>query len=188
MRLAGRTLAPMPPPGGRLTAELRHKSENAHRRSRLLRCVGHVVPTCAVLQADRASVQVCATQMPRPPTVRREENRIKTSIGQFFSAIQKQILIPSMGERKPYEPETISLAGRIAPDDEHDRCCCCPWHFQSRSVQARPQCRFSGVSDRQTHRCLAGKLPRLAEPAVHRTKMCLSAKSTRYFTVFVVVV
>ena len=49
-------------------------------------------------------------------------------------------------------------------------------------------CRFPGVSDRQTHRCLAGKLPRLAGPAVHRTKMCLSAKSTRYFTVFVVVV
>ena len=74
-QLAGRTLTPMPPPGGRLTAELRHKSENAHRRSHLLRCVGHVVPTCAALPADRASVQVCATQTPRPPTVRREENR-----------------------------------------------------------------------------------------------------------------
>ena len=24
-----------------------------------------------------------------------------------------------MGERKPNEPETVSLAGRIAPDDEH---------------------------------------------------------------------
>ena len=59
---------------------------------------------------------------------------------------------------------------------------------QSRSVQARPQCRFPGVSDRQAHRCLAGKLPRLAEPAVHRTKMRPSAKSTRYFTVLVVVV
>ncbi|CAH0538070.1 hypothetical protein [Oscillospiraceae bacterium] len=35
----------------------------------MLRCVGRVVPTCAVLQADRASVQVCATQTPRPPTV-----------------------------------------------------------------------------------------------------------------------
>ena len=32
------------------------------------------------------------------------------------------------------------------------------------------------------------KIPRLAGPAVHRTKMRLSAKSTRYFTVFVVVV
>ena len=51
----------MPPPGGRLTAELRHKSENAHRRSRLLRGVGRVVPMCAVLWADRVSVQVCAT-------------------------------------------------------------------------------------------------------------------------------
>jgi len=50
---------------------------NAHRRSHLLRCVGHIVPPCAMLQADRASVQVCATQTPRPPTVRREENRIK---------------------------------------------------------------------------------------------------------------
>ena len=86
-----------------------------------------------------------------------------------------------MGERKPYEPETISLAGRIAPDDKHDRCCCRPWHFQSRSVQTRPQCRFPGVSDRQTHRCLAGKLPRLAGPAVHRTKMRLSAKKYSLF-------
>ena len=34
---------------------------NAHRRSRLLRGVGRVVPTRAVLQTDRASVQVCAT-------------------------------------------------------------------------------------------------------------------------------
>ena len=53
--LAGRTLTPMPPPDGRLTAELRHKSENAHRRSRLLRGVGCVVPMCAVLWADCAS-------------------------------------------------------------------------------------------------------------------------------------
>jgi hypothetical protein len=68
-QLAGKTLTPMPPAGGRLTAELRHKSENAHRRSHLLRCVGHVVPTCAVLQADRASAQVYITQTLRPPTV-----------------------------------------------------------------------------------------------------------------------
>ena len=33
--------------------------ENAHRRSHLLRGVGRVVPTCAVLQADRASVGLC---------------------------------------------------------------------------------------------------------------------------------
>ena len=51
----------MPPPGGRLTAELRHKSENAQQRSHLLRCVGRVVPMRAVLWADRVSVQVCAT-------------------------------------------------------------------------------------------------------------------------------
>ena len=50
MRLAGRTLAPMPPPGGKLTVELRI----VHRRSRLLRGVGRVVPTCAILQADCA--------------------------------------------------------------------------------------------------------------------------------------
>ena len=50
--LAGRTLTPMPPASGELTVELRI----AHRRSHLLRGVGHVVPTCAVLQADRASV------------------------------------------------------------------------------------------------------------------------------------
>ena len=68
-QLAGKTLTPMPPPDGRLTAELRHRSENAHRRSRLLRGVGRVVPMCAVLQADRAAVQVCAAQTPRPPIV-----------------------------------------------------------------------------------------------------------------------
>ena len=49
--------------------ELRHKSENAHRRSRLLRGVGRVVPMCAVLWANRASVQVYITQTPRPSTV-----------------------------------------------------------------------------------------------------------------------
>ena len=55
--------------------ELRHKSENAHRRSRLLRGVGRVVPMCAVLWADRVSVQVCATQTPHLPTVRRKKTR-----------------------------------------------------------------------------------------------------------------
>ena len=50
---------------GRTAAQVR----NAHRRSRLLRGVGRVVPMCAVLQTDRVSVQVCATQTPRPPTV-----------------------------------------------------------------------------------------------------------------------
>ena len=55
-RLVGRTLTPMPPVGGELMVELRHKSEKAHRRSRIFRGVGRVVPTCAVLQADRASV------------------------------------------------------------------------------------------------------------------------------------
>jgi len=59
----------MPPPGGRLTAELRHKSENAHRRSHLLRCVGRVVPMCAVLHVARASAQVYITQTSRPPIV-----------------------------------------------------------------------------------------------------------------------
>ena len=53
-QLAGRTLTPMPPVGGELMVELRHKSDNAHWRSRLLRGVGRVVPTCAVLQADCA--------------------------------------------------------------------------------------------------------------------------------------
>ena len=57
---------------------------------------------------------------------------------------------------------TVSLAGRIALDDEHDRRCCRPWHFQSRSVQARPQCRFPGVSDRQTDCRFTREIPRLA--------------------------
>ena len=56
-QLAGKTLTPMPPPGGKLTVELRI----AHRRSYLFRDVGRVVPMCAVLWADRASVQVYAT-------------------------------------------------------------------------------------------------------------------------------
>ena len=37
----------------------RHKSENSHRRSHLLRGVGRVVPTRAVLQADRARAGLC---------------------------------------------------------------------------------------------------------------------------------
>ena len=69
--LAGGTLTPMPPPGGKLTVELRI----AHRRSHLFRGVGRVVPTCAVLQVARASVQVWTTQTPRPPTVRRKKTR-----------------------------------------------------------------------------------------------------------------
>ena len=64
-QLAGRTLTPMPPASGELTVELRI----VHRRSCLLRGVGRVVPMCAVLWADCASVQVCATQTPRPPAV-----------------------------------------------------------------------------------------------------------------------
>ena len=63
----------MPPACGELTVDLRI----VQQRSRLLRGVGRVVPICVVLQADRASVQVCATQTPRPPTMRREENRMK---------------------------------------------------------------------------------------------------------------
>ena len=63
--LAGRTLTPMPPVGGELMVELRI----IHQRSRLLRGVGRVVPMCAALWADRVSVQVCATQTPRPPSV-----------------------------------------------------------------------------------------------------------------------
>ena len=51
------------------------QARNAHRRSHLLRDVRRVVPTCAALQADRASVQVCATQTPRLPTVRRKKTR-----------------------------------------------------------------------------------------------------------------
>ena len=77
-QLAGRTLTPMPPPGGELTVELRHKSENAYRHSHLLRGVGRVVPMCTVLQAARASVCRPAPykRRVRPPW-RREENRIK---------------------------------------------------------------------------------------------------------------
>mgnify|MGYP007129775408 FL=1 len=45
------------------------QARNARRRSRLLRGVGRIVPPCAVLQAARASAQVCTTQTPRPPTV-----------------------------------------------------------------------------------------------------------------------
>ena len=82
---------PMPPVGGGLTAELRHKSENAHRRSHLLRGVGHVVPTCAVLQDDRASVQVCATQTPRPPTVRRKKARVSIKSARALQSAETDI-------------------------------------------------------------------------------------------------
>ena len=61
--------------GRSVDGQAKAKLETKHRRSRLLRGVGRVVPMCAVLWADRASVQVCATQTPRPPTVRRKKTR-----------------------------------------------------------------------------------------------------------------
>ena len=178
----------MPPAGGEVTGELRHKPEThvgaavcsaawgaSCRRVRFCRLTAH---PCRFAQSKRRV---------RPPW-RREENRMKNFDWVILFGHSKPISIPRTGERKPNEPETVLLAGRITADDEHDRRCRCPRYLQSRSLQTRAQRRLSGVSDRQTHRCLAGKLPRLAEPAVHRTKMRLSAKSTRYFTVFVVVV
>ena len=80
-QLAGRTLTPMPPPDGRLTAELRHRSENAHRRSRLLRGVGRVVPTCAVLQADRARAGLRYANAASALRGGVKKIRIKTSTG-----------------------------------------------------------------------------------------------------------
>ena len=55
--------------GRSVDGQAKAKLETKHRRSHLLRGVGRVVPTCAVLQAARASVQVCATQTPRSPSV-----------------------------------------------------------------------------------------------------------------------
>jgi len=65
----------MPPVGGGLTAELRHKSEKAHRRSRIFGGVGRVVPLCAVLQADRARARFALHKRRVRPPWRREENR-----------------------------------------------------------------------------------------------------------------
>ena len=47
-----------------------------------------------------------------------------------------------MGERKPNEPETVSLAGRIAPDDEYGGRCHRPRHLQSRSDKLAHDSRF----------------------------------------------
>ena len=63
----------MPPLGGKLTVELRI----VHRRSRLLRGVGRVVPTGAVLQADRARARFALHKRRVRPPWRREENRMK---------------------------------------------------------------------------------------------------------------
>ena len=85
----------MPPVGGARTAELRHKSGNAHRRSRLLRGVGRVVPTCAVLQVDRASAQVYITQTPRPPTMaarRKQDENLR--LGNSFRPFKNQFRFP----------------------------------------------------------------------------------------------
>ena len=133
----------------------------------------------------------CETWQEILPTTEYSEVHHKTYEGALRPKMAAALLLVLFGKNMEVGSQaqtTVSLAGRIAPDDEHDRRCQRPWHFQSRSLQARPQRGFPGVSDRQAHRCLAGKLPRLAGPAVHRTKMCLSAKSTRYFTVLVVVV
>ena len=55
--------------GRSVDGQAKAKLETKHRRSHLLCGVGRVVPTGAVLQAAHASVQICTTQTPRPPTV-----------------------------------------------------------------------------------------------------------------------
>ena len=113
----------MPPPDGRLTAELRHKSEMhigaavcSAAWGTLCRCVRFYGPTAHPCRSTLHKRRV------RPPW-RREENRIKNFDWVILFGHSKPISIPSMGERKPNEAETVSLAGRIAPDDEHDRRC-----------------------------------------------------------------
>ena len=97
-QLAGRTLTPMPPPGGRLTAELRHKSETnigaaicSAAWGALCRCVRFYGPTAHPCRSVPHKRRV------RPPW-RREENRIK-NFGNSFRPFKKQILIPRMGEQ-----------------------------------------------------------------------------------------
>ena len=63
-----RTLTPMPPAGGGLTVELWHKSET-HIGAAICSAAWGTPCRRAMLQAVRASVQACATQTPRPPTV-----------------------------------------------------------------------------------------------------------------------
>ena len=98
-RLAGRTLTPMPPPGGKLTVELRHKSE-MH--------IGAAVCSAA-WGASRRYVRLCGmTAHPcrfalhkrrvRPPW-RREENRMKNFDWVILFGYSKPILIPRMGEQ-----------------------------------------------------------------------------------------
>ena len=93
-QLAGKTLTPMPPAGGGLTVELWHKSET-HIGAAV--CSAAWGTSCRRVRLYRLTAHPCRfaprKRRVRPPW-RREENRIKTLIGQFFSAMQKQILIP----------------------------------------------------------------------------------------------
>ena len=97
--LAGRTLTPMPPPGGKLTVELRHKSEmhiGAAIRSAawgaLCRCVRFYGPTAHPCRSALHKRRV------RPPW-RCEENRIKNFDWVILFGYSKPILIPRMGEQ-----------------------------------------------------------------------------------------
>ena len=98
-RLAGRTLTPMPPASGELTAELRHKSETN---------IGAAICSAA-WGASRRYVRLCGmTAHPcrfalhkrrvRPPW-RREENRMKNFDWVILFGYSKPILIPRMGEQ-----------------------------------------------------------------------------------------
>ena len=132
--LAGRTLTPMPPAGGELTGELRHKPEThvgaavySAAWGALCRCVRFYGPTAHPCRSALHKRHV------RPPW-RREENRIKNFDWAILFGHSKTNFDSRNGRKEANEPKTVSLAGRIAPDDEHDRRCRRSRHLQSRSL------------------------------------------------------
>ena len=98
-QLAGKTLTPMPPAGGGLTAELWHKSEThigaavcSAAWGALCRCVRFYGPTAHPCRSTLRKRRV------RPPW-RREENRMKNFDWVILFGYSKPILIPRMGEQ-----------------------------------------------------------------------------------------
>lgn len=133
----------------------------------------------------------CETWQEILPTTEYSEVHHKTYEGALRPKMAAALLLVLFGKNMEVGSQsqtTVSLAGRIAPDDEHSGCYHRPRHLQSRSVQTRPQCRFPGVSDRQTNCRFAREIPRLAGSAGRGTKMRLMENRTCYSAVLVVIV
>ena len=131
---------------------------SSSKRIFLQRAVGKRLFQCYHMEHSRKS---CRQQNIPKRTIKRNEGALRPKM----AAALLLVLFGKNMEVGSQSQTTVSLAGRIAPDDEHSGCYHRPRHLQSRSLQTRPQCRFPGVSDRQTDCRFAQEIHQLAESA-----------------------